>query len=219
MSFSISWEQVNILSWGTYVLGIVWWSIFLKKYCISCPSLLGTVFDYFRVSLGVSTISGEPVNILSWNFIQVCLILLWQLLHQKKIFHLIVLSTESHFGVFLSLFWPKIFKCSHEIEEYSYVPRFFWESFNIFSWNFLQAFLVSLSLFFFQIILKETILCLLAILGSFLGIFFMKFYTAILGITLVSQHQNVFLHDLAPSFCLGSFVVYPPFLENCSLFL
>ena len=73
--------------------------------------------------------------------------------------------------------------------------------------------------FFFQIILKETILCLLAILGSFLGIFFMKFYTAILGITLVSQHQNVFLHDLAPSFCLGSFVVYPPFLENCSLFL
>ena len=98
MSFSISWEQVNILSWGTYVLGIVWWSIFLKKYCISCPSLLGTVFDYFRVSLGVSTISAEPVNILSWNFIQVCLILLWQLLHQKKIFHLIVLSAESHFG-------------------------------------------------------------------------------------------------------------------------
>ena len=43
----------------------------------------------------------------------------------KKIFHLIVISAESHFGVFLSPFWPKIFRCSHEIEEYSYVPRFF----------------------------------------------------------------------------------------------
>ena len=52
-------------------------------------------------------------------------------------------------GVFLSPFWPKILKCSQQIEEYSYVPRFFWEPFNIFSWNFVQVFLVLLSLHYF----------------------------------------------------------------------
>ena len=91
----------------------------------------------------------------------------------KKIFHLIVISAESHFGVFLSPFWPKIFRCSHEIEEYSYVPRCFWESFNIFSWNFLQAFLVSLSLiFFFSNHLEGDDSVLAGHFGEFFGYFF-----------------------------------------------
>ena len=48
------------------------------------PLSVGAVFGYFGVYLGVSIISGEPVNILSWNCVQLWLVSLWQLLHQKK---------------------------------------------------------------------------------------------------------------------------------------
>ena len=62
------------------------------------PLSAGAVFGYFGVFLGVSTISAEPVNILSWDYVQVCLVLLWQLLNQVKIFRSIVLFAGSHFG-------------------------------------------------------------------------------------------------------------------------
>ena len=67
------------------------------------PLSIGAVLGYFGVYLGVSTISGEQVNILSWNCVQVWLVSLWQMLHQKnkKKSHLIVLSAGSHFlGIF-----------------------------------------------------------------------------------------------------------------------
>ena len=164
--------------------------IFLWKILLIMPLSAGAVFGYFEVCLGVSTISGEPVNILSWNCVQVCLVLLWQLLHRKNVFHLIVLSDGSHLGVFLSPFWSKILKCSQEIEEYSYVPHFFWELFNIFPWNFVHVFLVLLSLHYFSFFISSwrRSFSAAAHFGVFWGIFFMKFYTDVLGITLVLQH-------------------------------
>ena len=145
---------------------------FFGKILRIMPLSAGAAFGYFGVCLGVSTISVEPVNILPWNCVQMRLVLLWQLLHRKKVFHLIVLSDGSHLGVFLSPFWSKILKCSEEIEEYSYVSHFFWEPFNIFPWNFVQVFLVLLSLFFFfHIILKEIFLCCRPFWGV-LGYFF-----------------------------------------------
>ena len=73
------------------------------------PLSVGAVFGYFGVYLGVSIISGEPVNILSWNCVQLWLVSLWQLLHQKKKkIHLIVLSAGSHFwGYFWAHFGEK----------------------------------------------------------------------------------------------------------------
>ena len=190
------------------------------------PLSAGAVFGYFGVCLGVSTISGEPVDILPWNCVQVRLVLLWQLLHRKKVFQLIVLSDGSHLGVFLSPFWSKILKCSQEIEEYSYAPHFFWEPLNIFPWNFVQVFLVLLSLHYFAFFISSWRRSFSAAghFGVFWGNFFMKFYTDVLGITLVLQHLNVFSHDLAPSFCLGSFggissISWEPFIISSRNFM
>ena len=141
MSFSISWEPVNILSWSTYVLGIVWWSIFKKKYCISCHSLLGTVF--ILGCLLVYPLFLQNQLIFYHEILYRCVWYYCDSCYTKKRFFTSLSSLlRAILGVFLSPFWPKILKCSQEIEEYSYVPCFFWESFNIFSWNFLQAFLV-----------------------------------------------------------------------------
>ena len=97
------------------------------------------IFAHFRLFL----------DILSWNFVEMFLLLLWWSLHTKNPRAWLSLA-----GVILGYFWAHFHLCSNVS----------WEMFNFSSWNFIQIFLVyilwqSTHYFFFScLVLMEPIL-------------------------------------------------------------
>ena len=107
-----SYENVYICSWS--------YSDGQCTFLTSCPSLLGAFLGISGPSFSCSSVSSELCNILSWNCGQMCLVVLWWSLHQKKCLVSPLLTA------ILGVFWDPCEQCF----------SVFWEPFNIFSWTF-----------------------------------------------------------------------------------
>ena len=112
---SFSWEPFNIFPWkGVQMfLVLLWWSIhFFWPHVHLC---WGAFWGIFGPIFSCSSISWELCNILLWNCVHMCLVVLWWSFHQKICLvplcwgpgHFRVFFILAYFGIHIFLYFLK----------------------------------------------------------------------------------------------------------------